>query len=138
MAHVHDVLSIKSNARRQFIDITPQVVEAVHRSGVDEGICVVSVPHATAAILVNENEHGLIEDMLAKIEALFPASAKSLHNAIDDNADAHLAAVFIGHSKTFSVSKNMLVRGTWQNIFLVELDGPRQRREVHIQILGEA
>ena len=138
MAQVHHVLSIKSTARRQFIDVTPQVVEAVRQSGVDEGICVVSVPHATAAILVNENEHGLIEDMLAKIEALFPESAQSLHNAIDDNSDAHLAAVFIGHSKTFSVSKNALVRGTWQNIFLVELDGPRQRREVHIQILGES
>jgi len=136
MSHVHHVLSIKSTARRQFIDVTSQVVEVVRRSGVDEGICLVSAPHATAAILVNENEHGLIQDMLAKIEALFPASAQSLHNAIDDNADAHLAAVFIGNSKTFSVSKNALVRGTWQNIFLVELDGPRQRREVHIQILG--
>jgi secondary thiamine-phosphate synthase enzyme len=106
-------------------------------SAVKEGVCVISAPHATAAILVNENERGLVKDMLAKIEEFFPSSGRYSHNSIDDNADAHLAAVFIGHSKTFPVSERKLVRGTWQNIFLVELDGPRQRREVHIQILGE-
>jgi secondary thiamine-phosphate synthase enzyme len=103
---------------------------------VKDGICVVSAPHATAAILVNENERRLIDDMLTKIEELFPSSARYSHNSIDDNADAHLAAVFIGHSKTFPISESKLVRGTWQSVFLVELDGPRQRREVHIEILG--
>jgi len=112
------------------------VVEIVQKSAVKEGICVVSAPHATAAILVNENERRLIADMLAKIEELFPSSARYSHNSIDDNADAHLAAVFIGHSKTFPIFERKLVRGTWQSIFLVELDGPRQRREVHIQTLG--
>jgi secondary thiamine-phosphate synthase enzyme len=105
---------------------------------VKDGICLVGAPHATAAILVNENERGLINDMLAKIEELFPTSASYSHNSIDDNADAHLAAVFIGHSKTFPIAETELVRGTWQSIFLVELDGPRQRREVHIQIVGNA
>ena len=112
------------------------MVEIVQKSAVKEGICVVSAPHATAAILVNENERRLIDDMLAKIEELFPSSARYSHNSIDDNADAHLAAVFIGHSKTFPISERKLVRGTWQSIFLVELDGPRQRREVRIQTLG--
>jgi len=133
----HHVISLSSTSRREFIDITSQVVEIVHRSAVKDGICVVSAPHATAGILVNENERGLIGDMLAKIEELFPSSARYSHNSIDDNADAHLAAVFIGHSKTFSISERRLVRGTWQSVFLVELDGPRQRREVHIQILGD-
>lgn len=102
-----------------------------------DGICVISAPHATAAILVNENERGLIDDMLAKIEELFPSSARYSHNSIDDNADAHLVAVFIGHSKTFPILEKKLVRGTWQSVFLVELDGPRQRREVHIEIVGD-
>ncbi len=136
MVTQHHIISLSSTSRREFIDITSQVVEIVQKSAVKEGICVVSAPHATAAILVNENERRLIDDMLAKIEELFPSSARYSHNSIDDNADAHLAAVFIGHSKTFPISERKLVRGTWQSIFLVELDGPRQRREVRIQTLG--
>lgn len=134
----HHLISLSSKSRREFIDITSKVVEIVQRSAVKDGICVVSVPHATAAILVNEDERRLINDMLAKIEELFPSSASYSHNSIDNNADAHLAAVFIGHSKTFSITETGLVRGTWQSIFLVELDGPRQRRDVHIQIIGTA
>ena len=134
----HHLISLSSKSRREFIDITSKVVEIVQESAVKDGICLVGAPHATAAILVNENERGLINDMLAKIEELFPTSASYSHNSIDDNADAHLAAVFIGHSKTFPIAETELVRGTWQSIFLVELDGPRQRREVHIQIVGNA
>ena len=75
--------------------------------------------------------------MLEKIEALFPVSAPYNHNAIDDNADAHLASAFFGHSRTFPISDGKMIRGTWQNIFLVELDGPRQRREVIVQVIGD-
>ena len=133
----HHIISFGSKTRREFIDITSQVSEIVRMSAVKEGLCVISAPHATAAILVNENERGLLEDMLTKIEELFPSSARYLHNSIDDNADAHLAAVFIGHSKTFPISEKKLIRGMWQNIFFAELDGPRHRREVHVQILGQ-
>ena len=97
----------------------------------------VSVPHATAAILANEHETGLMRDMLARIDALFPESGAYEHNAIDDNADAHIAAAFLGHSRSFPVSNAELVRGNWQNIFLVELDGPRSRREVVVQVMGD-
>ena len=97
----------------------------------------VSVPHATAALIVNEHEAGLLNDLLAKIEDFFPASAPYGHNAIDDNADSHIAAAFLGHSTTFPICGGELVRGTWQNIFLVELDGPRSRREVILQVMGE-
>lgn len=133
----HQSLMLSSVSRRQLIDITSEVLQFVEKSQVKEGICLVSAAHATAAILVNENEHGLIGDMLARIETLFPAKAEYAHNAIDDNADAHLAASFIGHSKSFPIVGNRLVRGQWQNIFLVELDGPRRHREVHIQAVGE-
>jgi secondary thiamine-phosphate synthase enzyme len=97
----------------------------------------VSVPHATAAVLVNEHERGLLNDLLARIDALFPASGSYQHNAIDDNADAHVAAAFLGHTRSFPVYDGELVRGTWQNVFLVELDGPRSRREVVIQVIGD-
>jgi len=118
------------------IDITAEVIKFVSDNDVSEGILTVSVPHATAAVIVNENERGLLSDIQAKIEELFPQTSTYSHNEIDHNADAHLAATFLGHSRTFPIERKRLVRGTWQNIFLVELDGPRSRRNVNLTILG--
>jgi secondary thiamine-phosphate synthase enzyme len=109
----------------------------VENSGVRNGVCIISVPHATAAIIANEHESGLMHDILGKIDDLFPISQSYRHNAIDDNADAHLAAAFLGHSRMFPIVDGRVVRGTWQNIFMVELDGPRSRREVWLQVIGE-
>ena len=130
-------LITRSSERRQLIDLTSEVMRFVEEANIKEGICVISVPHATAAIIANEHETGLLNDMLARIEALFPESADYEHNRIDDNADAHVAAAFLGHGRTFPISKGRLIRGTWQNIFLVELDGPRSRREIVLQAIGE-
>jgi secondary thiamine-phosphate synthase enzyme len=130
-------LITKSSARRQLIDLTSEVTGFVHETHLREGVCVVSVPHATAALIVNEHEEGLLHDLLARIEALFPESARYEHNAIDDNADAHVAAAFLGHNRIFPVSDGRVIRGTWQNLFLVELDGPRSRREVIVQAIGD-
>ncbi|HKM77748.1 MAG TPA: secondary thiamine-phosphate synthase enzyme YjbQ [Candidatus Bathyarchaeia archaeon] len=129
-------LTLKSTVRRQLIDITAEVIKFVSDNDVNEGILTVSVPHATAAVIVNENERGLLSDIQAKIEELFPQTSTYSHNEIDHNADAHLAAAFLGHSRTFPIERKRLVRGTWQNIFLVELDGPRARRNVNLTILG--
>ena len=130
-------LITKSSARRQLIDLTSEVTHFVHEAHVKEGICIISVPHATAALIANEHENGLLNDMLSRIDALFPASGHYEHNAIDDNADAHVAAAFLGHGRIFPINAGELVRGTWQNIFLVELDGPRSRREVIVQVMGD-
>jgi secondary thiamine-phosphate synthase enzyme len=131
------ILTLKSSERRQLIDITREVVRFVQDGPVEEGTCTISVPHATAAIIANEHESGLMNDLLTKIDDLFPQSSRYAHNAIDDNADAHLAAAFLGHSRSFPVVKRGMVRGTWQSIFLVELDGPRSHREVCLQLMGE-
>jgi secondary thiamine-phosphate synthase enzyme len=138
MVAVSKVLSLSSSSRRELIDITGEVMDFVSEQHVANGICLISAPHATAAIIANENESGLVRDLLAKIEDLFPQTGRYAHNAIDDNADAHVAASFLGHSRSFAISKGRLVRGTWQNIFLVELDGPRSRRQVHLQVMGES
>ena len=130
-------LITKSSTRRQLIDLTSEVTSFVNETKVREGICVVSVPHATAALIVNEHEQGLLQDLLTRIEALFPQSSPYRHNAIDDNADAHVAAAFLGHNRAFPVSGGKIIRGTWQNLFLVELDGPRSRREVIVQVIGD-
>lgn len=137
LAVVNKVLTLKSSRRRQLIDLTSDVELFVRESGVKDGICMVSVPHATAAILANEHENGLLDDLLRKIEALFPESAGYSHNQIDDNADSHLASAFLGHARTFPIMNHKVVRGTWQNIFFVELDGPRSRRDVVLQAVGE-
>lgn len=134
---VTKLLRWASTERRELIDITSQVMAFVENGGVQSGICVVSVPHATAAVIANEHEDGLMRDMLAKIDDLFPKSSRYAHNAIDDNADAHLASAFLGHSRVFPVVDGGLVRGTWQNIFLVELDGPRSRRDAVLQLIGD-
>jgi secondary thiamine-phosphate synthase enzyme len=134
---INRLLTLRSSERRQLIDITSQVMNFVETAGVKNGTCIISVPHATAAIIANEHESGLIQDMLGKVEDVFPKSARYGHNAIDDNADSHLAAAFLGHSRMFPIVDGRLIRGTWQNVFMVELDGPRSRREVWLQIIGE-
>ncbi|RLG60980.1 YjbQ family protein [Candidatus Geothermarchaeota archaeon] len=127
----------KTERTYELIDITRSVEEVVRESGIKNGICLVYAPHATAAVVVNEHERGLMEDILRKIEEEFPRDGKWKHNIIDDNAAAHLGSVFLSTSKVFPVINGELIRGTWQNIFLVEMDGPRSRRRVLVQVLGE-
>lgn len=130
-------LTFSTQRRLQLVDITSEVERAVRESGVRNGICLVFAPHATAAIIANEHESGLMQDILRKIEEDFPRDGKWLHNRIDDNAAAHLASAFIEAARVFPVKDGRLIRGTWQNIFLVELDGPRSYRRVVIEVLGE-
>ncbi|MGC8968996.1 MAG: secondary thiamine-phosphate synthase enzyme YjbQ [Conexivisphaera sp.] len=130
-------LRYSSRRELELIDVTEDVERAVGASGISEGICLVSVPHATAAILVNEHEDGLLEDIERKIAEMFPRGRGYAHDEIDDNAHAHLAASFLGSSRAFTVSGGRLVRGTWQNIFLVELDGPRSVRRVVVTVIGD-
>jgi len=129
-------LRVATSQLYELVDITRQVEETVRESGVNNGICLIHAPHATAAIIANEHEAGLMQDMLSKIKSDYPRGAGWLHDRIDDNASAHLASAFIGSSRTFPVMNGRLVRGTWQNIFLVEMDGPRSRR-VLVEVLGE-
>jgi len=129
-------ISVSTKQRIEVVDITRQVEEAVTKSGVKNGLCLIHAPHATAAIVANENEYGLINDIVRKVEEVFPIGAGYQHDRIDDNAHAHLASAFIGSSRIFPVKNSRILRGTWQNVFLVEADGPRNRRVV-VEVLGE-
>lgn len=120
-------MNIRTNKRIELVDITQDVKSEVHKSGIVNGICVVSTSHTTTAIILNENETGLRHDILDFLEKLIPTSAGYQHDRIDNNADAHLKAVILGSSETIPVTGGELVLGTWQRIFFVELDGPRQR-----------
>ncbi|RLE63127.1 MAG: YjbQ family protein [Thermoprotei archaeon] len=131
-------LHLRTERRIQLLDITDKVERIVEESGIENGICLVFAPHATAAIIANEHERGLMEDIVEKLKEDYPRNGRWKHNMIDDNASAHLASAFIGASRTFPVRGGRLIRGTWQHIMLVELDGPRYRRSVLIEVIGTA
>jgi secondary thiamine-phosphate synthase enzyme len=129
-------IKVETKERIQLIDVTDQIESFVKESGVKSGLCLIHSLHSTTAIIINEREEGLIQDLIHEAQKVFPKEAGWLHNRIDDNADAHLASAFIGSSKIFPVKEAKLIRGAWQNIFLLELDGPRTRRII-IEVLGE-
>jgi len=132
------VIQLSTSKRFELIDITHEVERIVEESGVKNGVALVFAPHATAAIIANEHESGLIEDILTKIKELTePGSTKWRHNIIDDNAHAHIGSALIGADRVFPIIDGRLVRGTWQNIFLVEMDGPRARRHIVVTVMGE-
>lgn len=129
-------LTISTSKQLQLVDITRDVEKAVSESGVKDGLCIIHAPHATAAIIANEHESGLMHDILTKISEEFPHNGKWLHNRIDDNAAAHLGSAFLSSTRIFPVRGGRIIRGTWQNIFLVEMDGPRSYRRVVIEVMG--
>ncbi len=127
-------MDIQTSTRIEMIDITDRVRAAVKESGLRDGICVISTRHTTAGIIVNENERGLKADIQDMLEVLVPGDRSYAHNSIDNNADAHLRAVILGMSETIPVEDGHLVLGTWQSIFFVELDGPRNRK-VNVKLI---
>ena len=133
-----ETLAFSTSRRFELLDITRDVEAVIGRSGIVEGLAHVFVPHATAAVIANEHEARLVEDVIEAVKSIAPPDRPWRHNEIDDNAHAHIAASIIGPSRTFPVSRGRLVRGTWQNIFLLELDGPRTRRHVMVTVLGTA
>lgn len=128
---------VSTSSKYELVDITRKVERVVEESGVENGLCIVFAPHATAAVIANENERGLVTDIINAIKLVVPEDKNWRHNLIDDNASAHIASSIIGSSRIFPVLKGKLVRGVWQNIFLVELDGPRRSRRVIIEVIGE-
>jgi secondary thiamine-phosphate synthase enzyme len=127
-----DVIGVSSQRRRQLVDVTSFVQQAVAASEVGDGLCHVYVPHTTAALLINENaDPDVPEDILAALVAMLPDIAWR-HG--EGNSDAHFLATLVGSSVTVPISDGELALGRWQGIFLLELDGPR-RREVWVTCL---
>jgi secondary thiamine-phosphate synthase enzyme len=122
-------IQVKTKARNELVDITPQVEKVVEASGVTEGICVLAIPHTTAAVTVNENADPSVKaDIIAKLSELVPPGDHYLH--MEGNADAHIKATLVGPSETLLVKGGRLSLGTWQGVFFCEFDGPRTRRIV--------
>lgn len=128
-----DVIGVSSQRRRQLLDITSFVQQAVEASGVAEGMCHVYVPHTTAALTLNENADPTVgQDLLEALERTLP----QVHwRHAEGNSDAHFLSTLVGASLTIPISEGELRLGRWQAVYFVELDGPR-RREVWITCLG--
>jgi secondary thiamine-phosphate synthase enzyme len=121
---------VRSQRKYQMLDITRQVAEIVRKANLSEGICSVYVTHATAAVVINENDDpNVCQDVLDALDKLIPEGVWR-HDRVDNNAAAHIKAAILGPGETLPVRAGKLVLGTWQAIMLVELDGPRERTVV--------
>lgn len=123
------LVEVQTKERYELVNITDKVEEMVERSRVKDGLVLASVPHSTAGIVLTEDESGLKKDWLKFLEKLVSGSS-FLHNRIDNNADSHILSGLIGQARVLPIEKGKLIRGTWQDIFLLELDGPRTRKVI--------
>ncbi|HEV8337080.1 MAG TPA: secondary thiamine-phosphate synthase enzyme YjbQ [Candidatus Polarisedimenticolia bacterium] len=132
-------IKVGSERRVQVLNVTLKVAEACAKLRVREGILLVSCRHTTCALLVNEDEEGLRRDLERLGESLldpFRGRDGYRHDAIDDNAQAHLTSVLLGHSLTLPVDSGKPVLGTWQSLLMLEMDGPRSRT-LDLTLLGD-
>ena len=129
------IMELRTTRHTELVDITDKVRAQVKENGIQDGICLISTRHTTASIIINENEQGLRKDMLDMLETLIPQNKSYVHDRIDSNAHSHLRAALLGTSEIIPIEDGHLVLGTWQSIFFVELDGPRNRN-VKIKIIG--
>jgi secondary thiamine-phosphate synthase enzyme len=123
--------------RREFINITLQVEEMVKRSGIQEGLVLVSAMHITAGVYVNDAETGLIADIEEWLEKLAPDKPDYRHHATgESNGDAHLKSMLVHHEVTVPITKGKLDFGPWQQVYYAEFDGQRKKRVI-LKALGE-
>ena len=120
-------LTIKTTRRFEVIDVTQDVGSWVESLGVGNGLLLAYVPHTTAAIVVNEGEPRLMEDIIQFLRDLTKPGAQWKHNMIDVNAHAHLGNIILGDSRVIPVTGGKLSLGTWQRLLFIEMDGPRER-----------
>ncbi len=130
-------LKFSTDGEIDLVDITAEVERVVEKSGIQNGQVLVFVPGATGAIVTIEHEVGLLEDFKQALKRLVPKGAGYLHDRIDDNAHSHLRATLLSESECFPIVDGRLVRGTWQQIFFVELDVRPRHRRVVVQVMGE-
>ena len=124
-------IEIRTDSRTAIVNVTAEARKALSQARITRGLAVLTVPHTTCGLCVNEDEPGLrrdLERVIATLIDLVNPQEGFHHFRVDDNARAHLTAVLLGHSLTLPVVDSALSLGTWQSLFLVEIDGPRQRR----------
>lgn len=127
------ILTVKTKAKTELIDITSEVQQMVLPSGIEEGLCILYVPHTTAGITINESADPSVKgDILMILNKIVPWEAGYRH--LEGNSPAHIKSTIVGASELVIIENGRLVLGTWQGIFFCEFDGPRTRK-VHVRFL---
>jgi len=125
---------IQTTKPQQFIDITAKVAEEVRKSGVQDGIAVVYVPHTTAGVTINEDaDPDVVHDIIATLNKTYPVHGDYVH--MEGNSHAHIKASLMGSSCTVIIQDGRLMLGTWQGIYFCEFDGPRNR-EFFVKVIA--
>ena len=132
-----EYLTFNTKKHREYVHITPQVEAAVKKSGVKEGMVLVSAMHITAGVYVNDHESGLIQDIDQWLEQLAPFREEYRHHQTgEDNGDSHLKSLLVHHEVVIPITDGKLDFGTWQRVFYAEFDGQRSKRVI-IKVMGE-
>ena len=134
-----EYLTLNTNTRYAYINITSDVAKIVEQTGIKEGLCLVNAMHITASVFINDNESGLHNDFNSWLEHLAPHSPTSryMHNKTgEDNADAHLKRQVMGREVIIAITNGRLDFGPWEQIFYGEFDGRRNKR-VLVKVIGE-
>lgn len=126
--------NLNTNRNFEIIDITSKINELID---VNQGIVSIFSRHSTSAIVVNENESGLLNDLEFMLDNLVSDKFSYEHDRIDDNARSHLKSFLLSSSECLPIRNNRLDLGTWQSVFFIELDGPRHNRTISLTIIGE-
>jgi len=133
-----EYLYYTTKKRREYLNITPQVEEAVQKSGIQEGLVLVNAMHITASVYINDDESGLIQDFDDFLEKTAPYGVDKYrhHQTGEDNGDAHLKRQLFGREVVVAITEGKLDFGPWEQIFYAEFDGRRKKR-VLVKVLGE-
>jgi secondary thiamine-phosphate synthase enzyme len=132
-----EYLTFHTKSHREYVHITPQIETIVRKSGMKEGMVLVSAMHITAGVYVNDHEDGLIEDIDQWLEKLAPFRENYKHHQTgEDNGDSHLKAILVHHQVILPLTNGKLDLGTWQRVFYAEFDGQRSKRVI-VKVMGE-
>lgn len=124
---------LNSTKKFEIIDLTPMINDEI---SIENGVVNIFSKHSTSAILINENESGLLDDLEFFLKDLFNNHSWK-HDLIDNNAESHLKSFILSSSETVPISNYHMDLGTWQSVFFVELDGPRRNRAVNLTFIGD-
>jgi len=136
MRSATDYLVFETPTPRAFLNITDRVRAVVQRSGIQEGLVLVSAMHITAAVYVNDDERGLLHDIEAWADRLAPPGDYAHHHSGETNGDAHLKNLLLGHQVVLPITKGDLDLGPWEQVFYAEFDGQRRKRVI-VKAIGE-
>ena len=135
MKFITKIIKVKTNSRNEMVNISRKVEEIVKKSGINNGLVSLFVPHTTAAVTINENaDPDVKKDMLLGLSKISPDSKEYQH--YEGNSDAHIKSSLFGVEQSILLENNKLILGTWQGLFFCEFDGPRSRNLI-VRVMGE-